>query len=388
MPSQIIQAFKGLNNTADPLRVGLEWLSQADNVNVTDTGAIVKRAGYTRTQTGAFTSAYSTQDHSRLYAVADSTLVAVTSHTTRVAIAPLTSAAPMYWAEVNGQVFFNNGADCGIVLPDNTVLDWRWPLPAPPALVPVTGTLAPGLWQVRCTYTLPDGRETGASDSAEIILTDGQALQITVPQAAGCTTNVYLCPPGSTVYQLGFTTTRTAETWNASHDTLGADLLTAFLDPLPQGCGAIQFFKGRLYAAMYMPTQDQTVVWFSEPLGFHLFNLLSSFIMVPGQVHMLAAVDAALIIGTGSSVYAYDGEKLAEIAPYGVVPGQHWAQDDGRIIFWTTRGACAALPFTNLTEHAVSVAPGVQAGGTVMHSGGQTRYVVALHQGGSAFNDF
>ena len=133
-------------------------------------------------------------------------------------------------------------------------------------------------------------------------------------------------------------------------------------------------------------------MWFSEALAFHLFNLNSGFFIVPGRVTMLAPTEDALLIGTTARIFAYS-EKLDLLAKYGVVPGQHWVEDeqvDGskRILFWTTRGVCSALPFTNLTEKNVSVAPGIRAGGTIVRQGGQKRYLVALQQGGSAFNSY
>lgn len=127
------------------------------------------------------------------------------------------------------------------------------------------------------------------------------------------------------------------------------------------------------------------MVWFSEPLGYHLFNLDSNFFMVPGKVTMLAPHAAALVIGTDKHIHAYTGESLSQVADYGVVPGQHWAQDDDRLIFWTTRGVCT-FPFSNLTERSVSVAPGVRVGGCLVRSGGQKRYLAVLQQGGDAFN--
>jgi hypothetical protein len=108
--------------------------------------------------------------------------------------------------------------------------------------------------------------------------------------------------------------------------------------------------------------------------------------MVPGQVLMLAPHDDALIVGTDAKTYAYTEAKLDLLADYGVVAGQHWSRDDERILFWSTRGVCAALPFLNLTEKQVSVAPGVRAGGAVLKTDGQRRYVVAIEQGGAAWN--
>jgi hypothetical protein len=379
-----VTSFKGLNNVADPLRLGPEWLVQADNVNISNTGALVRRKGISLVRAGAFSSAYSTIDFSRMYIVDAGALKTFEG---TVLVSGL-AAAPMFWCEVNNQVFYNNGVNRGIILPDNTVIDWAWPTPPAPTVAAVTGSLPAGHYQVRCSYVLPDGRETGTSDAGEITLGADSALQLSaIPQVGGWKTNVYIAPANSEVYQLAATTANSALVWNSSPDQLGRDLLNIFLDPLPADTSVIQHWKGRIYAAMWMPAQDQTAVWFTEPLAFHLFNLNSNFFMVPGRVNMLAPHSDALLVGTAERVYAYDG-KLTQLATYGVTPGQHWAKDDERILFWTTRGLCSSLPFDNLTEKSVSFAPGVSAGGTVVLSGGQKRYVVALRQGGTAFNPY
>lgn len=381
--------FRGLNNVTDPMRLGAEWLVQADNVNVTDSGGVTKRRGHARTIAGAITGAHSTFDFERAYIVDTGGLKALTPTGATVTLRSGLSAAPMYWAEINDQVYFNNGVDSGIIHPDNTVLDWRWTAPTAPTLAPVTGSLAPGLYQVRCTFTLADGRETGAGDEAAITLGEDQALQISgIPQRAGSTTNIYIAPADSQVYQYATSPSGTAIVWNSKAESLGVDLLTAFTDPLPMGADIVQFWRGRAYAAQHFAADGVSAVWFSQPLGFHLFDLNSAYLQVPGHVQMLAQHPDALIIGTDQRVYAYDGKGLVEIASYGVIPGWHAASDeaDRRLLFWSTRGLCSALPFKNLTERQVSVAPGASAGGTVVFADGQRRYVVALKQGGAAFN--
>lgn len=381
-----ISSFLGLNSVTDPLRVGLGWLAQADNINITDTGGMTQRDGYSLVAAGSYTGVYTTLDFSRMYVVVGSVIKDYAGN----ALKDLTSTDPMYWAEVNTQVFFTNGTDSGIILPDSSVLPWGWQTPAVPGVAAVTGSLPAGQYQVRCTFTLPDGRETGASYVTELTLTEGQALQVTgIQTLSGHATNTYIAPANSTVFQLAFSTTSlSAFTWNASPDDLGVELTNHQLSPLPAGTDVIQEWGGRIYAAQYLASTDQTIVWFSQPLGFHLFNLGQDFFMVPGRVLMLAPHSDALIVGTDAATYAYTGEKLEQLAPYGVVPGQHWSEDDERILFWTTRGLCAALPFKNLTEKQVSVAPGVHAGGCVVRSGGQKRYVAALQQGGEAFNAY
>jgi len=295
-----VSSFKGLNNVSDAMRMGLSWLVQADNVNITDTGAITKRGGYTPVRAAAFTSAFSTFDFARTY-LATATEIQTFDGLT---VAAITSTDPVYWTEVNDDVYFNNGTDSGVIRPDNSVSIWRG--------APVS---------------------YGAGFKGD----DGQDLAV-------------------------------------------------LYDTLPRDTDVIQFWKGRMYACQYLASENQTVVWFSEPLGYHLFNLDSNFIIVPGRAHMLAPHDAALIVGTDSRIYAYDGSKLDQLADYGVVPGRHWDRDGERTLFWSTRGLCAALPFQNLTEKQISVAPGVRAGGCLVRAGGQKRYLALLQQGGVPFN--
>lgn len=290
----------GLTNVTDPLRAGLGYLVTANNVNITDTGALKKRDGYSLAKSGNFTSAYSTCDFSRAYLVDGSSLKDFNGNV----LTALTSSAPMFWAEVNENVYYNNGTDSGVIAPDHSVSQWR-----------------------------------GAPVS----------------------------------YGAGF----------KGDDGKDLDVL---YDTLPLGATVIQHWRGRMYAAQYFPGENQTAVWFSEPMGFHLFNLDSNFVMLPGKVEMLAPHDDALVIGTDERVYAYSGDKLVALAEYGVIPGQHWTKDDQQILFWSARGLCAALPFQNLTEKQISVAPGVRAGGCLVRSGGQKRYLATLQQGGSPFN--
>ncbi len=383
-PPADIKKFYGLKNVSDSLRVGLGWLVQAENVNITDTGALVKREGYSLEKAGGYSSAYSTFDFQKLFLVEGLVLKTYEG----VALRSLSSLEEMHWAEVNDQVYFSNGTDCGIIQKDNSVIDWCWAIPSAPNVSLTTGSLAPGTYSVCCTYILDDGRETGPSDPVTITLTSGQAISVSdIPHGAGSSTRVYIAPSNSAVFQLAADTTGSALVWNFSNDALGVDLTTDGLDPLPTGVSCIQVFKGKVYAAQYLPSIGQTVIWFSQPLGFHLFALDTDYFMVTGEVTMLAPTDTALVVGTTAKVFTY-GERLDEVADYGVVPGQHWTKDEKRIIFWTTRGVCSALPFKNLTEEAVSVAPGIRAGGTIVQQDGQKRYLVALQQGGSAFNSY
>jgi hypothetical protein len=138
----------------------------------------------------------------------------------------------------------------------------------------------------------------------------------------------------------------------------------------------------------YFPDSNITVVWCSEPLGFHLFDQRAKFIVLKGKGVMLASHTNALLLGTDDAVYSWDGEKLTVEADYGAVPG--WGatidDDNGDVYFWTERGVCRAMPFANVTERQISVAPGTQAGAAIVRQQGQKKYVVVLRRGGEAFN--
>lgn len=383
-----VKFFRGLNNVDDPMRLDLDWLTRADNVDISDRGALSRRPDFALSLAGSFTAAYSTIDYSRMYVVDGGVLKVMTSPTTAVALSSV-ATVPMYWAEINDNVYFNNGINRGIITPDNTLLEWDWPEPTAPSVAALSGSLAPGQYQVRVTYTLPDGRMTGSSDAAEITLAEDQALQISaIPQIAGYTTHVWIAPANSAVFQHAGSPTSSVMVWNSPPDELGRDLQTVLLDPLPANTDVIQAWQGRMYAAEYLPVTDQTVIWYSKPLGFHLFNLNEDLFLVPGRVLAMAPHDQGLIIGTRTRLFLFDGKGISQIANYGVIPGQCWARDDDdkSILLWTQRGVCRALPLQNLTADHVSVAPGVQAGAALVRLDGQKKFVASLHQGGTAFN--
>ena len=98
-----------------------------------------------------------------MYVVDGGALKVMTGQVTAVVLLTGLSAAPMYWAEVNDQVFYNDGIDRGIIQPDHAVLPLDWPLPGTPNQAAVTGSLVPGQYQVGCTFILADGRETGGT---------------------------------------------------------------------------------------------------------------------------------------------------------------------------------------------------------------------------------
>lgn len=382
--------FKGINNITDPMRLGLDWLTRADNVNITDTGGITKRKGFQRVLTADARSAYTTLDFSRMYLQDGTTLCEVLEGLSLRTLVSGLSGAPLCFTEVNGLVYFSDQAgDAGIITPAGDVLPLRWEVPPQPHAIVGTGALPAGLYRVAYAYVLADGRETGLGGVIELDLPSGSRINlVNVPQMQDCRTLVYVGAADSTSL-LCAGVAGESFSWDGGPDSLGVESFGGFAEPMPRGVTQIAAHAGRIFAALPMPEHDQSAVWASMPLAPHLWNLERDFFMVPGQVLMLAPSSAGLLVGTDRGIYSYavTERALRQLAPYGVVPGHAWAQEPtGATYFWTQRGLCAYPDFKNLTLDSVSVAPGIHAAGALVQEDGQLRFVAALRRGGAAFN--
>lgn len=392
--ASILSGFLGLNNVADPQTgtrggdgagASWEWQVQAENVDFDDAGRVRRRPGYVPFAAGSnITGSFSTFDFSRLFVIDGGELRQINPDGSTVALwAGLEGEA--FWTEINGEVLLSCSQKL-VIRRDGTVVEWGVPVPAGGRVAGAVGRLDAGAYQVCFTFQDQDGREGGASASMAVEVASGGIAVSDIPAEPGCFTNVYVAPRG-TVFYLAATLPQGAGGIVIDQPPVGRELATQFLDAPPAPGRHVAEFGGRIYLAEYLPESDVSAVWFSEPLGFHLFNLNSSFLQVPGEVVQMGSGKAGpLVICTRNRTHLFDGERMQEVE-YGAVPGQHMDRGpDGRVYFWTARGLCRAAPFENLTESRVSVPPGQRAAGGVIQQDGYVRYVAALHSGGSAFN--
>lgn len=396
--SQKLVRFQGLNTVDDPLvgtrdaqgkPVTWEWLVEADNVDISDEGRLARRDGYRPFLAGGdIQASFSTFDYQRLYVVDGGVLLDVLPDGTTVELAT-GLAGPYHWAEINDEVFLSCSEPVRIDKARRQAAPWAVPNPVGGDLIATAGELEAGVYQVCFTHLDDAGREGGASPSIPIFVTTG-GIQVTAPMAPDLYTAIYVCTPNSTVFRVVAVLTHASGgaylISQLDPGSMGREISTQFLDALPADVHQVAAWKGRIYGAQHLAPLDQTVLWFSQALNYHMFDLNKDFVMVPGRVLQLTDAGDALLIGTDRRVFLYDGDSLQQAAEYGVVPGQHADQQDGKTYFWTTRGLCRVSPFENITEASVSVPPGEYAGGGVIHENGYVRYVATLHRGGAAFN--
>lgn len=376
------RTFRGLNNVTDPQRLDLGWQTRVDNVDITDKGALRRCHGYARATTNtAISGAYATKDMLRLYVVDNGALKQMsTDLSTSVTLRTGLNAAPMSFEEVNGQVFFTNGVDYGVAL-DGSTKAWGVSAPAAPTVVATNGgSLAPGVYQFVCTAVDPTGLESSNSTVTAVDVVQSGRISIT-----GITpgSNLYATVADGTVFFLLKEGTTDSFTLDAL--AMHGRELPFWNTDTPRG-SLPTLFQGQMYTAEAFPQYDATVIWRSLPLQFHHFDPGAQGIAVPGTVRMLESLDEALIIGTDRAIVAYDGDVVKPLAAYGVVSGWHASEYKKQLYFWSLRGLCRAMPFSNITETTVSVPPGLSAGAMVVEKDGMRRYVVALQKGGESFN--
>lgn len=387
--------FSGVVNTRSRKDIGLKALTVGDNVFISDTKKITRRAGYSAYySTGNVVAAYG--GAGPLYIVDGGTLKHLASPTDVRTIKTGLVGTTYNWDTINGDTYFVNGTDAGIARGDS-YLPWRLSVPAisdvtlpvvtAPAAQPVGKLYTEATFRVLATYLTTDGRETAPSEIFSVVappLTSAIRVDVTPGYAR---TNVYCTEPDGVVFRLVASTTGVTVTFNPQRG--GREYPTVNTASMPEGISHIAFCKGRCFAGQYLPSARMSAVWISQPFGFHLWNLSKDYLPVAGEIGLLLSNNAGVLIGTTEAIYQYDDKsgELSELASYGVVPGSAGDLDaQDMAYFWTTRGLCRAMPFENLTEKDVSMPPGVRATAAMVYMDGVQQFVTVTQGGGDAFN--
>lgn len=390
--------FKGIVNTHSRKDIGMGALVTGNNVLVTDTEKLMRVPGHSVALAGDIHGVYGRED--RLYVVKDDELLYMPYGEVDAAVSVVDglAAKPFSWEEVNGDVFYANGIDAGIVRGAQH-LPWRVAAPSitsvevvataspPAAHLNLGATYNSVTWRVLATYSTLDGRESAPSEVVEFQASPHVSiLRITVPPGYAAT-NIYCTVPDgeSSDFRKLISTTHPVVTVSPANRS--SRWLGRFTYPLPGGVDRMAFFGGAMYAAMYMPAQDQSVIWCSEPFAFHLWRVADKGLLVKGQVSLLLAVEKGLLVGSTEEIRFYDGERFDQVVDYGVVPGE--AGDttaEGVAFFWTARGFCKAMPFENITEAKVSMPPGSAAYSKLLYLDGMMHFVAVTDGSGKAFN--
>jgi hypothetical protein len=128
-----VEAFKGLNNRVDPIRLGMEWQLQADNCLCDDAQFLTRRPGVSAISGSGYQDIHGTRD-GRLLAVDSSNQLLQINEAGEIQVLHTgVTGAPFQWAELGYAVFLlgQNGVKWA-VYPDR-VIAWGSLCPAAPS---------------------------------------------------------------------------------------------------------------------------------------------------------------------------------------------------------------------------------------------------------------
>jgi hypothetical protein len=373
-PTADIKEFLGLRNKHDPRRLPLGALVQADNVDVDDYKGLIRREGYQRATTQTdITASFATQDERRLFIVEAGNLFLVHADLTSTVLANGLGDGYIYWLEIADFVLLSTGH---VIDKNNNVASWRVPRPDPPGVQVIGGQLPKGEYHVVTTYVDSTGREGGASTVVVTHLPSNSGLQVSPGVLPGHTVRVYATDTDGTIYYKVSEGNDGVLLETMQGYTSPLDGIQLRADAVPEGVGPLGFYDSRLWACQTV--DGQTVVWFSQPFWWNLFDLYGDYLAVPGVVNALIGTSQGMIIATDDEIYVYTTEELlVRVAEYGVPRGvPYTAADTGKVYLWTKQGLCSLFPFENLTEDKVSLPPGSRAHIKYVQHGGYNKVVV------------
>ena len=381
-----IDKFIGLANKLDPLKNNPGALKSALNVDVDDSNNIRRRNGYVLSQSHTnITDSYSTKNRQEAYIVNDGELINLN---TEISIGS-DFGSDLLWDDHNGSVFIY-GDKTGII-ENNKFTNLNHPQCPHPQVKQVNGSQPAGYYQVACAYVDSNGREGGMVSPVAILLADDSALQITLDQIEGYGIVIYVSPVNGKYLYKWQTTDASSVVWNGPQHLLASPANDSQFGAMeiPHNGNCLSWHQSKLYIAEYIPSDGKTVIWFSKPYSYHLFDQSNDYIVINDKVNVLINIGDSLVIGTEKSIFYYSNGQLNQVANYGVPIGHPYDIDEnGNYFMWTHKGICKLNQFENLTNkiHELPSSPSVFS--AIIEQNGYGRFVNLLGDKTDAENIF
>jgi len=333
--------FLGVNNRLPDFALHVDktgdFLRDAVNVDITNSGNIVRRQAAKLIQPlAAPHSLYMTSDTDGFMVMA-STLYAVTLPDYAVSsVKALTSNDPMSYAAISGRLYFSNGTDSGR-LAGGAVLPMALPTPSAPTVVGgIGGGLVAGKYRVAVAYyNATTQEEGGVSPSAAIDTATTGGLRITLPAAVTGAThaNVYVTTLNGSVLMLA--TSALIGVWptvDVIAEATGREANQRHEMPLP--AGRLFAFQGALcsYAGNEVFEGIPFRPGYCLQVGSRIPFVGDVSNVVPTENGVYVAADETFWLAGAAMTKA---ERVSPILPYGAVPGTSFAvPGDAKQVGW------------------------------------------------------
>ena len=372
----IINSFLGIRNT-NPIRsIPDNALTAALDIDINNVGTLIQRNGFVLSKSiSNVTSAYTTLDNVS-YIVQNGLLNRVDDDLNLIPLAACTATS---FCD-SGKVLFTND---GLKIQDDKVIDLNIPASDfdAPELYAAPGNWMPGTYNALYTYRNAAGMEGHTSPNSYLTITAGQCVVVDPPPAiANHTAIIYLTEANGTVYY-----------------NLDGEILNPFQtinNSYPLDATVIAWYASSLYAATPQANGTTLLAW-SLPFLPHLYDTMTNYIVVPGEIRAMMDTSDFLIIATDAFIYSWDGAALNRLANYGVPAGRPLMRvptktadntSSATVKLFTYRGVCEAMPFVNLTETKALFPAGQQTSVALINQNGIQKFIALSDGSGVAYN--
>lgn len=283
----------GLDNLAPETSLPDGALRESVNVDHYPTGQQRIRSGLRQIDSGRFGALFA-PSHGRFLLAAKGDALVGFDGANFATLATGINGSAIAFAEMDGEVYWVDGASRGRVTPAGSAA--LWGLPTPPSIVayPVSsGGLASGTYRVAMVAKV-NGIESGAAEPSLVQVSEGGGIAVTVP--VGAEFSVYRTPPNGSASDLFWA----ADVASGGSAVLGGGGLGKPLRSLhaipPIPGTAIAAYRGRLFVA------SGDTLRFTSAYSRHWMFRAVGYFRPSDRIVMLGAVEDGLYIGTDREV--------------------------------------------------------------------------------------
>lgn len=246
---------KGIINRVREERILPDGLSDAINVDLLADGTIVTRYGTSRVGTGNYQDLFTHESLQFALVVKDGVLTRLDSSLQETPIQAV--SGPVAYAALAGRAYWSDGVSTGTV---DASAAWSWGMQVPdlPALTAVSGGgLDAGSYLVEFSWLGPDGRESGTSDMALVVVEADGAIQVTLASAvpSGWALRIFISdvngnqtywradvPGGASTYRIGANPAGPMPEFRECGPPLAGNRLAAFRGRVLVGLSGLLFW--------------------------------------------------------------------------------------------------------------------------------------------------
>jgi len=381
--------FAGMNNRLPDHQLGLvergrkagDYLRNAVNVDLTATGTLQRRKGTTLALAGADCHSLWADEQGAYFVDGGDLKTFPAGEVVRSGLTP--GRAVSYCRLPDGRCAWSNGVELGFINGGVSSPPLSPPNPAPVVTASNGGALHAGVYQVAITAADAEGRESGATWPVQVTVPDGGRIEISgLPGDPAAATNIYLSPLNGDVLYHATTTIASSYSFPLVPQTLGRQLDTVGLVPMPPG-RIVRYYHGRLLTA------DSAQLCYSEPFAHWLYHPMRNRILIAGLT-LVEPVEGGLYLATQDKTWWLPGadvdqpERLVEILPYGAAAHSAARVENGTGVVWlSTRGLVIGDTQGQLrnAQEDVAAVGAAQTGATLYREQNGLRQIVATLSG-------